>query len=130
VPLLGVPGVYKLCFAYSPLNLQDLRAFSSQVSPYKIVGPDQVDKGCSLSMPCNIPVTGIDLGEDNAVLIIDRTSNCGDLNPKLTYYSGVTNPKRTDNPFNNATEDTFFTGTPITGLPGFSTSKVCWSHDP
>ena len=132
-PLLGIPGMYKLCFSFDPesaANPDYLNRFRFQVAPFKMVGPVQVAKFCYLSMNCNIPVTGTDLQGTNAMLFIDRQSNCGDLNPKLHLLNGQTNPKRTALiGLNNHTDDEYQTGVPYAGKPGIN-GKVCWGHSP
>ena len=40
------------------------------MSPFRLVGPDQVPKGCTLSMPCDIVLDGVDLQSTNAIVMI------------------------------------------------------------
>ncbi|CAD7942500.1 unnamed protein product [Amoebophrya sp. A120] len=131
-PLLGTPGMYRLCFAFDPPVSTDplyLQGFKFEIGPFKMVGPVQVPKFCYLSMPCDIPLTGTDLASTNALLIIDRGSNCGDTTPTLHYLTGQTNPKATALSGAANAADTYLTGSPFAGRPGIN-GKVCWAHNP
>ena len=124
--------MYKLCFAFDPPVNTDpayLQAFKFQISPFKMVGPVQVDKFCYLSMACNIPLTGTDLASTNSLLIIDRSSNCGDTSPMLHYLTGQTNPTKTLLTGAENAADSYVTGVPRQGRPGIY-GKVCWAHSP
>ncbi|CAD7936963.1 unnamed protein product [Amoebophrya sp. A25] len=131
-PLLGIPGMYRLCFSFDPPPSTDpayLQAFKFQIAPFKMVGPVQTPKECYLSMACNIPLTGTDLAATNALLIIDRGSNCGDTAPTLHYLTGQSNPTATSLTGSENTGDSYQTGVPYQGRPGIN-GKVCWAHNP
>lgn len=85
-------------------------------------GPFPQTTPCTLGLPCVISLTGVDLTDDNAILIISSSSTCGDVVPTLPSYSNMDEIKKTEGGSNGAT---YNTGAPKTGPPGVF--KLCWS---
>jgi len=136
LPTQGVPGIYKLCWADDGVSMSTT-SFTLYIGEFRMIGPDQTPKLCILSRECNIPLTGEGIHGLNSILLIDRTSNCGDPNPEVAFFRGITNPLRstlvgTDRlggNFVEYTNDLYKTGTGRTGLVGV-VAKVCWSDEP
>jgi hypothetical protein len=128
----GVPGDYAVCWAHNPLSFSD---YWVRAATFRVNGPYDQFLQCTMAVPCRISVTGIALGHRSKVLIIPRTSSCGDTIDPTPSWTGLINPAGTAllavpaAGYNLADGDTYNAGMATAGDPGFE-FILCWAFDP
>jgi len=89
-----------------------------------------------MAVPCHISLTGVNLVHLSQVLIIPRTSNCGDIITPIPAWTGMLNPALgmllaapAVGPYTFANADTYNGGIATAGEPGFEFT-LCWAFAP
>ena len=120
----GEPAThYPLCWSHQPTNDGAvLSEFRFTIGHLRLKGPNPQTSPCTMGLPCVISFTGVDLTDDNVILLIQSTSTCGDIVPAEPAFSNMVETKQATA---GSTGATYELGTPKTGPPG--TFKVCWS---
>eukprot|EP00929_Paragymnodinium_shiwhaense_P082593 TRINITY_DN4359_c0_g1_i1.p1 TRINITY_DN4359_c0_g1~~TRINITY_DN4359_c0_g1_i1.p1 ORF type:complete len:1519 (-),score=257.83 TRINITY_DN4359_c0_g1_i1:120-4676(-) len=129
IPTQGIPSTdYRLCWSHAPSIWQDPSLYRAIIGLLTVYGPDQVDRlYCTLSVPCNIQLTGIGLEASNQLQIIKMPGQCGDpdVGQYVEAWEGITNPSRPV----SGDVSYYEMGTAATGVPS-DNYWLCWGHAP
>uniref|UniRef100_A0A7S0AAR1 Uncharacterized protein n=1 Tax=Pyrodinium bahamense TaxID=73915 RepID=A0A7S0AAR1_9DINO len=132
-PTNGLPGEYAVCWSHHGGSHS---AYKVRVATLRMGGPAPADRECTLSEPCRVSLTGVRLAHSSKILLVSKTSTCGDASPTLGSWLGVINPAGTAlllppvNPgFNYSNDDTYDLGLGY-GNPPSTTFQMCWAFDP
>ena len=76
-----VAGYYKLCWARrspeaNPENVSGTE-FVVEIGDFRIAGPRAKHHGCTLGVPCTLPMEGVWIPNTSHVLLIEGKSHCG-----------------------------------------------------
>ncbi|CAK9061613.1 unnamed protein product [Durusdinium trenchii] len=126
-PLAGQPSTdYKLCWSSAPADGAGAAFYRVPVGLLTLNGPVQVSQACTMSLACQITLTGVGLAASNQLLLIHSESSCGDVSATTATFDGLTNPV-SPTTGNVAVYDLGIARTTSDG-PG-SGYTVCWGHN-
>lgn len=126
IPTAGQPRTdYKLCWSSAPAQGAGAAFYRVPVGLLTLNGPVQVSQQCTMSLPCEITLTGVGLASSNQLLLIDADGACGQTTPVTATFDGLTNPV---SPTSNVAVYQLGIARTTSDGPG-SGYRVCWGHN-